>query len=94
MAFDCIRAPCRTVSSGIFIAGVEAKTDYVIVPSIYSQNLTSCQHMKNQMIIKASECPACSWYLALLLLYCLLQSRSQWFKNGVIVGSTLGTPDS
>ena len=33
-AFDCIRASCRTVSSSIFLAGMEAKTDYVIVPSI------------------------------------------------------------
>ena len=45
-AFDCIRASCRTVSSSIFLAGMEAKTDYVIVPSIYSQNLTRHQHMK------------------------------------------------
>ena len=46
-AFDCIRASCRTVSSSIFLAGMEAKTDYVIVPSIYSQNLTRRQHMKS-----------------------------------------------
>ena len=46
-AFDCIRVSCRTVSSSIFIAAMEAKTDYVIVPSIYSQNLTRCQRMKN-----------------------------------------------
>lgn len=38
MAFDYVRASCKTVSSSIFIAGMEAKTDYVIVPLIYSQN--------------------------------------------------------
>lgn len=60
MAFDCIRPSCRAVSSRIFIAGMEAKTDYVIVPLIYSQNLTCCQQMKNLMIIMASECLSCS----------------------------------
>lgn len=30
------------------MAGMEAKTDYVIVPLIYSQNLTCCQHIKRK----------------------------------------------
>lgn len=93
MAFDCIRASCRTVSSSFFIAGMEDKTDYVIVPLIYSQNLTCCQHIKNLTIVMASECLSCSRFLALVLLHCSLQSRQGWFKCGMTVGST-GPPDS
>lgn len=71
---------------------MEDKTDYVIVPLIYSQNLTCCQHIKNLTIVMASECLSYSRFLALVLLHCSLQSRQGWFKCGMTVGSTGPAP--
>lgn len=87
MAFDCIRASHRTVSSRIFIAGMEAKTDYVIVPLIYSQNLTCCQHRKKPQRSQWHLSVSCSRFLALWLLHCSLQRRHGWFQCGMTVGS-------